>query len=137
MSRFLEYLCSFFGYSSVVRVSIINNFSLSAFFIARYIMNAIKNGFNYLDIVNPIRKTLNRFMRLKIFDNFVYRNVPFRRDFTRAAVNSSKKRVSLLFFFLFITKFNLFVNDLNIYSNAFLKDLYIKKFCFDNIINNF
>lgn len=124
ISKFLEYLCSFFGYSSVVRASIITNFSLSAFFIARYIMTAIKNGFNYWDILFPIRKTLTRFMQIRLFDNYVRRKNPLKNIYIRGALSSFNKRINLLVCFILVLKSKLIYNY--IYNTSYIYGAYYK-----------
>jgi len=130
LSKFLEYLCSFFGVSSVVRASILTNFSLSAFFIARYIMTAIKNGFNYLDIVFPIRKTLNSFMALRVFDSFVNRKSKIKDSFVKVRFDSMNKRASLVIAFVLVIKYKLFMNNLLNYSYSYYNNMnFYNKFC--------
>jgi hypothetical protein len=128
LSKFIEYLCSFFGYSSIVRASIITNFSLSAFFIARYIMTAIKNGFNYWDILFPIRKTLGRFMEIKLFDNYINKQTTLKTNYLNRALNSGNKRVNLVIFFVVFLKYRLFFDDF--YKSLYSYDGYNKLFCF-------
>src|SRR4029078_763712 len=115
LSKFIEYLSSFFGFSSTVRASILTNFSLSAHFIARYIMNAIKNGFNYLAIVFPIRKTLNNFMALRVFDTFVKRKSILKQELLDIKFNNLNRRMNLIFLFVFLVKYKLFFVDIYIY----------------------
>lgn len=128
LSKFIEYLCSFFGYSSVVRASVITNFSLSAFFIARYIMTAIKNGFNYWDILFPIRKTLGRFMEIKLFDNYINKQTTFKSNNLTNALKSGNRRVNLVIFFVVFLRHKLFFNDF--YKSLYSHDGYNKLFCF-------
>ena len=137
LSKFLEYLCSFFGVFSVVRASILTNFSLSALFIARYIMIAIKNGFNYLDIVFPIRKTLNSFMALRVFESFARRKSKIKDGLLKKRFELVDKRVSVIIAFVLVTKYKLFMNNLINYSYYYNMNFY-NKFClikFNNVFN--
>ena len=133
LSKFIEYLCSFFGYSSIVRASIITNFSLSAFFIARYIMTAIRNGFNYWDILFPIRKTLGRFMQIKLFDNYVNKKTTLKTSHLNRGINYVNRRVNLVIFFVIFLKYKLFFDDF--YKSLYSYDSYNKLFCFMQILN--
>jgi len=96
-------------------------------------MTAIRNGFNYLDIVFPIRKTLNRFMKLKIFDNFVRRNTSIKGNYNKALLLSVERRLKFIIIYVFFVKYKLFIEDLNVYSNSFNDYIYLKTVCFSNV----
>jgi hypothetical protein len=51
------------------KIIMLKTYNLNASFIARYIMIAISNGFNYNDIIVPIRRTLSNYIRVKVLNN--------------------------------------------------------------------
>jgi len=96
-------------------------------------MTAIKNGFNYWDILFPIRKTLGRFMEIKLFDNYVNKQTTFKINQLNRALNSSSNRVNLVIFFVTFLKYKLFFDDF--YKSLYSYDGYNKLFCFMQYIN--
>jgi len=134
LSRFIEYLCSWFGVSCVVRVCILTNFSLNALFIARYIMNAIKNGFNYLDIVFPIRKTLNSFMTLRIYNNFVTTREKIKKQHLSRVLSISEKKINVVLIILSYIRSELFFKYIYIYftrctyADDFIRNFYLRHY---------
>jgi len=132
-SKFIEYLCSYFLFlNSEVNVFILNNYNLSAKFISRYIMLALKNKFNFYDIINPIKRTLNSFLVLKIFDKLDLKKKTYYRTFvsyfkdkyyyfivyTMSNIILINKRI----FFKLTNYFTVKGKMFNKFSNIFLKN---------------
>ena len=107
---------------------LINNYNISAYFIARFFMIALRNGFNYIDILNPIKKTLHRMMSLKYFEKLKVMKYNLKKKKYYELEDNSMFRMSILIILIlkrsdFIFKY---INELYFSEYIYLKNFYFK-----------
>jgi hypothetical protein len=63
--NFIEYLAAFLDLKVNVKLYIINNNSVSAEFISRFLALGLRNRYDYLDMIIPIKRSLKKQMYVR------------------------------------------------------------------------
>jgi hypothetical protein len=63
--NYVEYLATILNLKVNVKLYILNNNSVGAEFISRFLAKGLRNKFDYLDMIIPIKKSLRKQMYIK------------------------------------------------------------------------
>jgi len=66
LKKLVELLLLKFGFNVHVKLFIIDNASVSANFMAKYLAHSFRLGFNFFDIIVPLKKNLGKLMSVRL-----------------------------------------------------------------------